>query len=60
MRRGGPRESGRQRELEWTDTLRWAELPADLRDQLAVELMALLGRAVLRRTGSGTGSTRDE
>jgi len=46
--------------MEWTDTLRWAELPAALRDQLAVELMAMLGRAVLRRIGSGTRSERNE
>jgi hypothetical protein len=60
MRRRGTRRSERQRELEWTDTLRWAELPADLRDQLAAELRVLLERAATRQAGRVAWSGRDE
>ena len=60
MRRRGTRWSERQRELEWTSTLRWAELPADLRHQLAAELKGLLVRAVTRRAGSVVRSAHDE
>ena len=39
-------QSPRQRLFEWTETIRWEELPLDVHNQLVVELRVLLERAV--------------
>ena len=39
-------QSPRQRRFEWTETMRWEDLPLDVHNQLVVELRALLERAV--------------
>ena len=38
-------QSPRQRRFEWTETMRWEDLPIDVHNQLVVELRALLERA---------------
>lgn len=50
-RRTRPRE--RQLDLEWTDTIGWSELPAEVREQLRIALRALLERAALPRAEGG-------
>ncbi len=43
-----------QLSLEWTDTMRWTHLPAEVRAPLVTELRALLERAATPRAEART------
>jgi hypothetical protein len=47
-----------QLDLDWTASLRWSDLPAELREELRTELLALLAQVARRDDGAGGG--RDE
>jgi hypothetical protein len=47
-----------QLDLDWTASLRWSDLPAELREELRTELHALLAQVARRDDGAGGG--RDE
>jgi hypothetical protein len=44
-----PRPRPKQLALEWTQVMRWADLPATVQAQLRTELSALLHQAAARR-----------
>jgi hypothetical protein len=66
IRRLGPMrrpatQSPRQRLFEWTEAMRWEDLPIDVHHQLVVELRALLERLVEHHAAAhGARSDRSE
>ena len=46
MRRGGAGQD--QLELEWTNAMRWADVPVDIRDRVCEHLADLLRQAATR------------
>jgi hypothetical protein len=48
MPRRTTRSPERQLPLDWTDAMRWTQLPAEVRTQLVTELRALLEQAARR------------
>ena len=59
MRRAAT-QSPRQQRFEWTETMRWEDLPLDVHHQLVVELRALLERTVQHHAAEVARSDRSE
>ena len=57
MPRRTTRSPERQLPLDWTDAMRWTQLPAEVQAQLVTELRALLEQAARR---DQTGRSDDD
>jgi hypothetical protein len=53
-------QSPHQRRFQWTEAMRWEDLPIDVHNQLVVELRALLERTVERHAADVARSDRSE